>query len=205
MEPPHWPTAALPPARSLSSRLGPQEPAWTLELLFQAPFCPSSYPTPREAHCDPGNFRGQKDTHPNFWPGSSEPAVWHGCSLCCQSGGLPAPAPVPGFGVGPREGWGRSQPRLPRNVNHVADFEQSPDVWKSTSFTGRRTLSLADLQPPGRPRRAFSACLHPGVLAEGTISQKLRCISSPHLWSATCITGEIGFCFVCLFVFNLRD
>lgn len=76
------------------------------------------------------------------------------------------PQPVPALEWALRV-LGHSPPRLPRNVNRLVDFQQTPDVWKATSFTGGRTWSLADGQPLGRvPKRLLCPNLHAGVPAE---------------------------------------
>lgn len=68
--------------------------------------------------------------------------------------------------------------------------EQTPDVWKPTSFTGGRTWCLADGQPLGRvPKRLLCPNLHRGVLAPAATSQERRCAAQGHLGSATCIWG----------------
>ncbi|KAM9108390.1 uncharacterized protein AAG666_016521 isoform 1-T1 [Megaptera novaeangliae] len=53
----------------------------TEKALSARPGCPLtaasvvSGPRPRDTRCDPGKFRGQKHTGPDFWPASAE-AMW---------------------------------------------------------------------------------------------------------------------------------
>lgn len=84
----------------------------------------------------------------DFWPSEFRACVARSfptCSVRRPPGVHNQPLVLKRFS----RGLGRSQPRLPRNVNHVADLEQTPDVWKPTSFWGRRTLSLSDAWPQG--------------------------------------------------------
>ncbi|XP_059758431.1 uncharacterized protein LOC132352066 isoform X2 [Balaenoptera ricei] len=77
----------------------------TEKALSARPGCPLttasvvSGPWPRDTRCDPGKFRSQKHTGPDFWPASSE-AMWR-----LRAEASRHPHPVPGSGVGHREGW----------------------------------------------------------------------------------------------------
>uniref|UniRef100_A0A4X1W921 Uncharacterized protein n=1 Tax=Sus scrofa TaxID=9823 RepID=A0A4X1W921_PIG len=106
--PPLWPTAAAAP--HTMPQLRSQEPPWTLGLIFQAPFCPLSYPRPSDTHSDPDTFGGQKDTGPHFWPSEFRGHVARLLPTQIRVKAFPHPHPCPGSRVASREAWGRSRP-----------------------------------------------------------------------------------------------
>lgn len=88
------------------------------------------------------------------------------------------------------QSWGCPQPRFPKNVN--------PSVWKPTSFSGWRTLSLEDGLPSGRPGD-FSAPATWGPAGATTSQEEPEGALQAHLGPATCIWGRRVGSFLLLF------
>ena len=154
-----------------------------LGLIFQAPFCLSSYAEPREAGCDPANFGGQRGPQALIsGPASSQSGVARLFVPCAaHSQGLRVPTTTPCSGAGP-ESVGALSTKTSQECEPCSRFRTNPRCLE-TYFLHRQE----DMVPCRwtasweGPKRFLVPNLHPRVLGGATISPERAdaCATAP--------------------------